>query len=207
MNKTVKYEIFGIKIAAVSYDELLNSIEETIDNKQRRIISYVTANSLNIIYEDQNVKELFNRFDIIHPDGIGTSLAIRLLYGKKAGYTKITGSDFYPMLIKAAISNDWKMFFIGDRIGVLEKIAERKKELKVCGFHDGYDLNSENVVQNVNESNADILIVGMGCPLQERWILDVKEKLKVSVILAVGDGIKVFAGVKARGSVIMRKFG
>jgi N-acetylglucosaminyldiphosphoundecaprenol N-acetyl-beta-D-mannosaminyltransferase len=51
------------------------------------------------------------------------------------------------------------------------------------------------------------LIIGLGQPLQEKWINDNHAQLNASVLIAVGDGIKVFAGEKRRGPLFMRKLG
>lgn len=207
VDSIVTNEIFGIKVAAISYDDLLRYIRESIENNKKRIISYVTANSLNIIYKKNDIKEIFNKFDLVHPDGIGTYLAIRFLHVKEKSNKKITGSDFYPILINAAKKFKWKIFFLGDRLTILEKIQVNNSGLEVCGYSEGYDFNSENLVRSINLSKADILIVGMGCPLQEKWIISVKDELNIKTILAVGDGIKLFANMRSRGAGIFGKIG
>jgi N-acetylglucosaminyldiphosphoundecaprenol N-acetyl-beta-D-mannosaminyltransferase len=207
MDRITTSEVFGIKVANVSYSELSKYIKETIDHNKRRIITYVTAHSLNIIYKNCEVKEIFNKFNIIHPDGIGTFLAIRFLYGKKNIEKKITGSDFYPILIDAAIRYKWRIFFWGNEINVLERIQNQHEGLDICGYDEGYKISLSKIIQNINMSKADILIVGMGCPLQESWIIKVKDELDVKVILAVGDGIKIFANVRNRGTKLFRNIG
>jgi N-acetylglucosaminyldiphosphoundecaprenol N-acetyl-beta-D-mannosaminyltransferase len=207
MDRITTSEVFGIKVANVSYNELLKYIKETIDHNKRRIITYVTTNSLNAIYENCEVKEIFNKFNIVHPDGIGTFLAIRFLYGNKNIEKKITGSDFYPILIHAAIRYKWRIFFWGDELNVLERIQNQNEGIEICGYDEGYNISMTKIIQNINMSEPDILIVGMGCPLQESWIIKVKDELNVKVILAVGDGIKIFANVRKRGTQLFRNFG
>jgi len=207
MDRITTSEIFGIKVANVSYNELLKYIKDTIDSNKRRIITYVTANSLNNAYKNCEVKETFNKFNIIHPDGIGTFLAIRFLYGKKNIEKKITGSDFYPILVHAAIRYKWRIFFWGDEINILERIQNQNEGIEICGYDEGYNISMTKIIHNINMSGADILIVGMGCPLQESWIIKVKDELNVKVILAVGDGIKIFANVRNRGAQLFRNFG
>ncbi|MHA1916533.1 MAG: WecB/TagA/CpsF family glycosyltransferase [Promethearchaeota archaeon] len=206
MSKINTCEIFGIKVANISYDELVKYIKETIDDNRKRILTYVTAHSLNIIYKNSEIKKLFKEFNVIHPDGIGTFIAIRVLCGKEYINKKITGSDFYPMLIEEAIRYKWRIYFWGDRTNVLERIQPQNEGIEICGYSEGYNINATEIVQDINMSNADILIVGMGCPLQERWIIQVKEKINVKVILAVGDGIKIFANQRDRNLQLVRKF-
>ncbi len=150
---------------------------------------------------------LFERFDFIHPDGIGVYFASKYLY-KKSGLTKrFTGSDFYPFLIEQAIERNWKLFFFGDSDTTLEKIKTQNLNLNVVGIHNGYDYVNLDLVKKINISNPDILIVGLGCPKQEKWIIENYSNLNVNVIIAVGDGIKVFAGNKIRGPLVLRQLG
>jgi N-acetylglucosaminyldiphosphoundecaprenol N-acetyl-beta-D-mannosaminyltransferase len=64
--------------------------------------------------------------------------------------------------------------------------------LKIAGCHDGYfdktngGEASEAVVQSVNNAAPQILIVGFGMPLQEKWLLENQAKVKANVIMTGG---------------------
>jgi N-acetylglucosaminyldiphosphoundecaprenol N-acetyl-beta-D-mannosaminyltransferase len=197
--------IFGVNLGNVTYEEILAIIDDSIRNNKKNIIGYATAHSLNICYSNSDLKKIFNEFDLIHPDGIGVLLASKYLYGKCGFYQRITGSDFYLMLISEATRNKWKLFFFGDENEVLQKI--NINGLSIVGKISGFNFNTTEVIQSINNSGTDILIVGLGCPLQEKWINDNKDKINAKIILAVGDGLKVFAGIRYRGPVFMQKLG
>jgi len=74
-------------------------------------------------------------------------------------------------------------------------------------LQEGYSFSDEKVIDKINTSGSDILIIGLSCPVQEKWMHKNKDKVNCKVILAVGDGIKVFSGDKIRGPAFMRKFG
>lgn len=207
MHRIKSYNIFGIKIADISYNELLDYIEDAIKNKKRVLITYATTHTLNNVYNNSKLKNIFNDFDLIHMDGIGTFYAMRFLFGIRNIKNRSTGSDFYPKLIERAIKSKWQMFFWGDKDDVLKYINIENEGMIVCGYNDGYNYNYEDLCKNVNRSNPDILIVGLGTPLQESLILKLRYKLNPKVVLAVGDGIKVFAGIRKRGPYIFRKIG
>ena len=197
--------IFNVGIAGVSYESLINLIDNTIKENGKKIIGYATVHNLNIIYLNPHIREIFNKFDLIHPDGIGVFLGSRFLY-KKSGFMKrMTGSDFYPVLINESIKNKWNLFLFGEKEEILKKV--NIDNLNVVGKISGYNFNTEDVILSINNSGTDILLVGLGCPLQEEWIVNNKEKLNAKIILAVGEGIKVLAGVKKRGPVFLRSLG
>jgi len=207
VNKISLFEIFGIKLANVTYEILLSKIKNAIKKDSKLLITYATAHTLNRIYCQKKKQGIFKQFDIIHPDGFGAFFALRFIYGRKITNRKITGSDFYPKLINEAKINRWKIFFWGDRDEILSKIKYEHNSLLISGFSNGFDYNIDTLIENINRSNTDILIIGLGSILQEQWIVKLHDDLNVKVILAVGDGIKVIAGSRFRGPKVIRKMG
>lgn len=198
--------ILRINVMSVTQDYLKNYIAENIQSNNKILLSYTTINSVNIAYNN-NIKDLFNHFDIIHPDGIGIYLASKFIYGKNGFKNRFTGSDFYPLLIEEGIKRNWKFFLFGDTLETLLKAVEKNKTLNICGYENGYNFDDDDVIKKINYSAPDILVVGLGCPKQEEWIVKFKDTLNAKIILAVGDGIKIFAGTKKRGFNIFRILG
>ena len=83
-------------------------------------------------------------------------------------------------------------------IATLEKIKYANPKLTISGQHHGDNFNDEDIIREINSSKPDILIVGLGFPEQEIWILKNHSNIDCKVIIAVGEGIKVFAGTKIR---------
>ncbi len=207
-DKIETIKIFGVKVSKLTYQEFLQCIKENINNTEKGItIGYANADTLNKAYCNKSLKDIFNSFDLIHPDGTGVFLASKFLYGNNGLEERISGSDFYSILIDESIKNNWKYFFFGHSNEVLDKIKESHPLLKISGLHEGYKYNNSEVIYYINKSNSDIIIVGLSSPKQEKWIFDNKGKIDFKVMLTVGDGIKVFAGDKIRGPVFLRRIG
>jgi N-acetylglucosaminyldiphosphoundecaprenol N-acetyl-beta-D-mannosaminyltransferase len=200
-------KIFGVKINKLTNEGFLNLISHAITNRLKITIAYANAHTLNQCHSNIALAELLNSMDYIHPDGVGVFWASKKLYGKSGLNERITGSDFYPLLINECIRNDWSIFFFGHRNATLEKISQLHPNLRIAGTAEGYDYDNDEVIQKINESRPDILIIGLSFPLQEKWMREFKEMIDCRVLLAVGEGIKVFSGEKKRGPVLLRKFG
>lgn len=200
-------KICDIDIDNYDYEDIIKLIYLSIINSTKILISYVTAHSLNIAAKHPDVIKTFNEIDYVHPDGAGVFIASRILHGKNGLAKKITGSDLYPLLIDEGIKYKWTFFLFGDTDETLEKVIRRNNNLMIRGVQNGYYYNEIKLIEKVNLSCSDILIVGLGCPKQERWIVENKDKLSVKVIIAVGDGIKVFAGIKKRGNRFLQTLG
>jgi len=199
-------KIFGVEISQVDYEGLLLQVNNSIAARRGLKITYATAATLNKVYSNAELQKIFGQFDLIHPDGIGVFLASRILYGKNGVVQRMTGSDFYPLLRKKIIEENWKVFFLGDTRETINLLKSRKEKF-VSDAVNGFDFDSEDVINRITSLKPDIIIVGMGQPKQERWVLENKDYLQDKVVLCVGEGIKVFAGNKIRGPKLIRLLG
>lgn len=200
-------EIFGMKICDINYDEIIAVIKKSIHADEKVSFSYANVNTLNLIYSDRLLQPIFSSFNYIHADGIGVYLFSKLLKNFKPLGQRISGSDFYPLLIDECIKNNWEIFFFGDTNSTLAKIQDNYKLLKIAGAQNGFEFNDQSIVEQINSSNAQIVIVGLGQPKQEKWIHQNFDKLHTNILFAVGDGIKVFANTKIRGPKLVRWIG
>jgi N-acetylglucosaminyldiphosphoundecaprenol N-acetyl-beta-D-mannosaminyltransferase len=108
----------------------------------------------------------------------------------------MTWADFIWDLAAFAEPRGFRLFFLGARPGVAERAAERLRRrypaLQIAGTQHGYfspaagDPEHEAVLARMAASRADILLVGMGMPRQERWIGDNWERLSATVIMTAG---------------------
>lgn len=102
-------------------------------------------------------------------------------------------------------------FFLGARPGVANKAAARLREsypdLNIAGVQHGYfdhapgSPENEAVVQEINAANPDVLIVGFGMPLQERWIKDNWERLSAKVVIPLGAMLDYLSGDFLSGDI------
>jgi N-acetylglucosaminyldiphosphoundecaprenol N-acetyl-beta-D-mannosaminyltransferase len=207
MMRNNKLEILQVEVGKVDYSDILKSIKKTYTEEKQIILTGANVNTINLALKNLKYGELLSNFDIIHPDGIGLFLASKFLYGKNGFKKRITGSDFYIELIKESLKNNWSFFIFGDKCETLNKISKVNPRLNIRGLCNGFNFNNDELIKNVNTSQPDILIVGIGSPQQEEWIIDNKNNIPTKIIIAVGDGIKVFAGNKKRGPKIFQKIG
>lgn len=200
-------DLFGIKLQNISYSEILESIQQAIQNQKQLKICYVNVNSINYSIVNDKIKYLYPNFDIVHADGLGVFLGTKILNGKRGLSYRLSGSDLYEKLINVCKINNYKIFFFGDRTETLNQIIIKHPQLNVVGTQNGFEFDSTSVISYINQNDPDILIIGLGTPKQEEWIVQNKQELKMSVIISVGDGIKVFSGTKKRGPKFLQIIG
>jgi N-acetylglucosaminyldiphosphoundecaprenol N-acetyl-beta-D-mannosaminyltransferase len=79
-----------------------------------------------------------------------------------------------------------------------------------AGYHHGY-LNDETTtaaaIEQINAAGPDVLLVGMGNPIQEQWIGQHLPRLKVPVCMGIGGLFDFWAGTVSRAPAWLRRLG
>nr|WP_204989808.1 WecB/TagA/CpsF family glycosyltransferase [Sporohalobacter salinus] len=193
-------------------DTAVSKIDKLIENKGDSSL-VVTPNSEMIVMaqKDLGFRNILNQADLTVPDGIGVVWAARLL----GAYLpeRVTGIDLMSHIFELADKKDYRIYFLGGKPGVTKqakrRILSKYPELKIIGDHHGYlDKKREiNVIEEINSLQPDLLFVGMGVPLQEKWLAKNLSSLQVSVGIGVGGSFDVLAGQKERAPVWVQRLG
>ena len=125
----------------------------------------------------------------------------------------MAGVDFTWAMLEALAAAGRSVYLLGgtneEAAGAEETIRQRLPALKLTGFRDGYFARAHTpaVVQAINASNADVLLVAMGFPRQELWIADNLAALHVRVAVAEGGSFSFISGAIPRAPRWMRRTG
>jgi len=212
VNTLTKKTINDVKINIITYHELLEFIANAISNKESRIIDYLNANTVVQCNKNIKLSSFMNNCDIVHADGVGVYLALKWLYGKKIVKERINGTDFYFQLLSQLNESKSKVYCFGDTTIVLDRvvrmITKNYQNIGIAGVHHGYvDILDKHPAERIAKSDADIVFVGLGCPLQEEWVEMYRTYLGTKVCLIVGGGLSFLSGVRPRAPVVFRWLG
>ena len=171
------------------------------------VVLNVNAHALNLCHEDGNLRDFFAEADVVFCDGAGVRLAARMLGGRLP--ERITYADWLPRLAALAEERGFSLFFLGARPGVAAEAARRLRAshpgLKIVGVRHGFfdhgAASTENgaVVAEINAAKPDVLLLGLGMPLQERWLMETRHRLDVGVALTGGAVFDYASGRLRRG--------
>ncbi|NLJ37775.1 MAG: WecB/TagA/CpsF family glycosyltransferase, partial [Candidatus Atribacteria bacterium] len=75
----------------------------------------------------------------------------------------------------------------------------------ISGYHHGYFENSLPIIEDINRSKPDILLVGLGSPYQELWIYQNRNLLQTSIMIGIGGSFDVLCGDKKRAPLLLRQ--
>jgi N-acetylglucosaminyldiphosphoundecaprenol N-acetyl-beta-D-mannosaminyltransferase len=180
-----RVDVLGVGVDALTVEDLHAEIGRLVRGRSCGLVLNANARCLNLCYEDSALRAFFNGAEIVFCDGAGVMLAARIL-GRRIP-ERITYADWTWRLAPFAAAEGFSLFLLGARPGVAQaaadKLKERHPDLKIVGVHHGYfdhwagAPESEAVVREINAAAPDILLVGLGMPLQEYWLMENAHRL------------------------------
>lgn len=194
--------VLGAHVHSVTVSGLLRQALTWARQDKPRTIGYANIHVLNTAYKDDGLRRILNEFDLIYCDGEGVRLGARLLGANLP--ERMTGADWLIPLCVLCDAEQVPVFFLGSKEGIASKAAEKIREscpdLRVDAHHGylGDPAVSSQAINRVNLFKPGILLVGMGTPIQERWIKANRDKLDVPVVWAVGALFDFIAGTQPR---------
>lgn len=207
----IVYPFLNGKISLLGEEGVIKKITQFVEEGGLHIIVTCDAYAFTVAAKDKEFAEILRSADIVTPDGMGVVLGAKLL--ALPIKERVAGVDIVMKLLPIAEEKGWGFFLLGGRPGVGEKARENMERLfpkiRVLGYRNGYFQQEEerDVVEVIRESGADILLVGMGIPRQEKFIWRNREKLGVKVAMGVGGTLDVLSGNVKRAPHLMRKYG
>ena len=202
--------IMGIPVVPFeSYDQALKCVEEIIESDRKSW--WVAVNPIKI-YNAWHKPELLNvlqKTDAGICDGIGVSVASKILYGRDI--KRCTGCDLFFKLISLASQKKWGVYLLGasaeSNAAARSKLQKMYPDLRIVGWQDGYFKDSQKVIEHINSSKAKLLFVAMGSPKQENWIHNNWQDINVNVCMGVGGSFDIASGSLRRAPKIFRATG
>ncbi|TWT27876.1 WecB/TagA/CpsF family glycosyltransferase [Planomicrobium sp. CPCC 101110] len=192
-----KLNIVGIPIDNLERDMFLKLVYQELDRKQKNVF-IVTANP-EIIMNAKNspsYREALLQADYIIPDGFGVIKASNIL-GKPL-QEKITGYDLVHTFLAYASEKRKSVYFFGAKEGIALEAINRAKELYpnliVAGSKHGYSGLTQDIAEEIASAKPDFVFVGLGAPMQEKWIASYRHLFPHSVLMGVGGSFDVLSG-------------
>lgn len=192
--------IFDVAITPITLDGLLAYVKNAVERVYWATILYGNIHTLNQAYRDRDLRQALAQADMVYCDGAGVRWGARLL-GKSLP-ERMTGADWIYDLAQMCRDGQDALFLLGGAPSVADAAAERLwslyPELNIVGTHHGFfsteGPENEAVIQTINRHTPHILLVGLGTPVQEKWISRNRSRLNVPVVWAMGGTMDFVSG-------------
>ncbi len=214
-----RIELFGIKIDPVTMNEAISIVFSWVDSNKKDCKFVITPNVDHVVQVQTNqaLQQAYKNASLVVADGKPVVWAAKWL--NVAIPETVPGSDMIPAIFDYAEMHNKpiKVFLLGAMPGVADRaktlIHNQYSSVEVVGTLSpafGFDKDAEasnNICEIVNQTDAQLLVLGLGAPKQELWIDQYASQLKVDAAFCVGATIDFMAGEKPRAPVWMRKVG
>jgi beta-1,4-glucosyltransferase len=177
--------------------------------RQKRSTRLIFANA-NLITRCGHLREAIGRDPdvFVLNDGIALDAACWLKF-RSTFRENMNGTDFTPALL-AALDRPARVFLVGGAPDVVQKVAygvDRMPNVRIAGYVDGYSIWSrqDEVVSHIEDAKPDIILVALGNPLQEDWILANGHRFEGCLMIGVGALFNFMAGAQPRAPALLRR--
>lgn len=197
--------IFGYPVHIGTKEEALDFVVTAMQEK--RGMQVVTINPEMITGADKTpeLADILRNAELVIPDSVGIMLAIKSLGLLDA--EKIPGVEFAADLLTICAEKGFKVGFFGGAPDVIENL--NFPGANVVFAQDGYfkPEDEENIIKNLQQTEPQLLLVGLGCPKQEYFINKYKNILNKTVMIGVGGSFDVWTKKVKRAPIIFQNFG
>jgi N-acetylglucosaminyldiphosphoundecaprenol N-acetyl-beta-D-mannosaminyltransferase len=195
--------VLGVTVDRLTPDTLIKQVLALNPGDKTATVMYANIHVLNTSRREQDLRQILNSADIVYCDGSGVRLGAWLL-GHRIP-PRMTGADWMEQLCAACAGRGTSLYLLSSRPGVADRAAEalqaQCRGLNIVGTHHGYlqePAVSAAAINAINAARPHILFVGMGTPIQERWISDHRHEIEVPVVWAVGALFEFIGGFQIR---------
>jgi len=203
--KTV--DLLNLKLQLFHEDELYSLMKRSFLKKEKTSIFYCDFRLLN--YNLKNFLNINSKNIFCYPDSTGVYFVLKLMLNLSSGrFNKLISTDINVELLKIANDNSLSLFLLGSEDKILQlfinRVSKDYPNIRIVGCRNGYENLEDNVIENINYYNPDILLVGMGVPKQELWVIDNFDKLNAKLIITVGAFFSLYSGHIRRAPTPLR---
>ncbi|QDT35899.1 WecB/TagA/CpsF family glycosyltransferase [Stratiformator vulcanicus] len=209
-----KVDVFGLQVSPTNYREATESIIEAAREHRPAVVSCHAVHALITFSGNPELRAKANTFAMITPDGQPVRWALNLLHGTKLG-DRVYGPDLTLSLCQAAAEEGVSIYLYGGTPDVLasleHNLVNRFPALEIAGsesppFRTLTPDEDAAVVERINRSGAGLVFIGLGCPKQDLFAFDHRERID-AVQVCVGAAFDFHAGVKRTAPPWMQRTG
>ena len=195
-----RMKILGTKITPLKPEEIHTGISDIIRSGKKGFVLSGNIHGINNSKKHSWLNAFYSKADIVRVDGAGIVLGARIL-----GYKipkRLTWADWGWILARYLSEKGHSLYLLGGPKNIAAKAAEKLEAhapgLKICGVHHGFFVKTgpqnNKIINKINYLKPDILIVGMGMPLQEKWLLENYADIDAKVFITAGAAFEYLSG-------------
>jgi N-acetylglucosaminyldiphosphoundecaprenol N-acetyl-beta-D-mannosaminyltransferase len=208
-------EVVGVPLGLTDYEGTLDWIDGTVASRERGYVCVCNVHTVMASTEDPELRSALLRSSVNVPDGQPLVWALNALGNSLPN--RVYGPELMARSCARAARSGQRLYLYGGRNqGALVQLAlnlrQRYPGVQIVG---GYspphrpltDEERTAVVNEINDSRADVVWVGIGVPKQEKWMAQMRDELQPPVLIGVGAAFDFHAGLVPQAPNWMQESG
>lgn len=181
----------------LTMSETLNEIDKLIQKKKCSYVVTPNVDHIVRLEKDEELQKVYKNASLVLTDG--KPLIWISKWYKTPIKEKISGSDLFPRVCQLAANKNYTIYLLGAAEGVADTAARNLMKkypgLNIVGTYSppfGFEKNEQEmnkIKTQIQDVHPDILIVGLGCPKQEKFMYYHCKELGVPISFGLGASI------------------
>ena len=214
MTPAEKVDVFGVQISVTDYAQATTRIIEAGRAHESFAMSALATHGLMEAVHDDDFLTVVNELDMVTPDGQPVRWAMNLLHNTDLS-DRVYGPDLTWKVCKAAAEADVGLYLFGSTQETCDAFVDAIKSewpaVRIDGvqpdrFREATPEEDAEDIARINASGAGVVLVGRGCPRQERWVHAHMGTIDAAM-MAVGAAFDYHAGQLRKPPALMQKYG
>ena len=197
-----KYAYFGTIVEPRTFVQWLDNISLIIETGRRGWLSaHHNLHSLFMLHSNPALRHFYERCNDCYIDGTPVRFILRGFGVTTAADQRFSLMDHFLELLLHAERKHWAVFYLGsqtDAVDMGRELIQKEFPALRMQLQPGYDRNEAALIQSINAFRPDILLVGMGVPMQELWLLKHLDELDVAFVTHAGGTLDYYTGAQAK---------
>jgi len=205
-------EFLNCRFDSFTEEEALQQcVQWSQEQRESHLLLTVNVSILMMMRTDADLKAACEAGELVVADGMPVVWGTKLLGTPLAG--RVSGCDLMQRILSDGAEHNLRVFFLGASEEVvatlIETVSREHPDLDIAGYRNGYfsEADYPEVLQQIRESQADVLFVGMPTPFKEVWCHRFRDELCTPAIVPVGGSFDVLAGFVTRAPRWMQRIG
>lgn len=205
--------ILGVNVVASSYQQVTEQSILWAKRRESRTLVFANVHVIMEAFDDADYRRCLSQVDAVNPDGVPLVWALKLMGLKHA--SRVYGPDCTVEMMKCAAANGVPVGFYGGSPDVLQALLTVvRREFPTLNisfamsppFRELTGEEDAEIVREIAASETRILFIGLGCPKQEKWMIEHVGRIP-AVMFGVGAAFDFIAGVKRQAPRWMMRTG
>lgn len=152
---------------------VLYTVEQRLRSKCPLAVTFVNPSCYHYYRYESSYRDALESFDYVLADGVGISWAASMLGKTEVPRISFDRTSIADPVFELAARLKARVAIVGGKPELTKQMIEQVKsiyDVTIVYAHHGYFSNSDQLFEDITEIKADILICGMGVPLQEQFV-------------------------------------